>query len=390
MIGELAVARVAILRLFRDRSNIFFIFIFPLALVLLLGLSFGGSVSLRIGVAGGVGDPSVAAVIADLEARDVTVIRHADAADLVAAVERNEVAAGIVLPDDLRNRLLAGDTAPTSFVARPDGNGPALQAFVVNAVAREERVTSAARFAAEQTGTSAAEQLALATQVTENSPGIAVLVKEVGAPDPLFEEFGGLGQYDLGASSQLVLFMFLTSLAGSAALIQSRQLGVSRRMLSTPTSVGQIVRGEVLGRWGVALVQGAYILFATLFAFGVDWGDPVGAIAVVLMFGLVSAASAILAGSVFTNDSQASGAGVGIGLGLAALGGCMVPIEVFPESMQTFAKVTPHAWANSAFAELVRRDGTIVDILPQLSVLAGFALVIGALATVRLRRAITA
>ena len=49
--------------------------------------------------------------------------------------------------------------------------------------------------------------------------------------------FGGsLGQFDLGASSQLVLFMFLTGLTGSAALIQSRQLGVTTRMLGTPAT----------------------------------------------------------------------------------------------------------------------------------------------------------
>ena len=37
-------------RLFRDRSSIFFVFIFPLALVLLIGLQFGGSFDPQVGL----------------------------------------------------------------------------------------------------------------------------------------------------------------------------------------------------------------------------------------------------------------------------------------------------------------------------------------------------
>lgn len=67
----------------------------------------------------------------------------------------------------------------------------------------------------------------------------------------------------------------------------------------------------------------------------------------------------------------------------------MVPVEVFPETLRTLAGLTPHAWAIDAFAELVRRDGTIVDILPQLGVLLAFAATFLALATWRLQRVLT-
>ena len=73
-----------------------------------------------------------------------------------------------------------------------------------------------------------------------------------------------------------------------------------------------------------------------------------------------------------------------LGLGLA-LGGCMLPIELFSPTLQTVAHFTPHAWGLDAFAELVRNNGTIVDILPELGVLLGFAAVLLTLATWRLR-----
>ena len=97
----------------------------------------------------------------------------------------------------------------------------------------------------------------------------------------------------------------------------------------------------------------------------------------------------MLIGSVLNNDQQAQSVALLIGLGLAALGGSMVPLEVFPDTMRTIAHVTPHAWGNDAFDDLVSQGGGVGDILRELGVLAAFAVVLLALATWRLRKAIT-
>ncbi len=191
------------------------------------------------------------------------------------------------------------------------------------------------------------------------------------------------------AAQQLVLFTFLTALAGSAALILSRKLGISRRMLSTPTSTGTIVGGEGAGRWAVAMVQGLYIVIVTYLLFRVDWGDPWGALLILVAFSAVGAGAGMLMGATFKNDQQAGGIGVVLSLGLAALGGCMLPIELFSPAMTRVAHLTPHAWALDGFAELVRRDGTVADILPELGVLVVYATVLLLLAAWRLRAVLT-
>ncbi len=97
----------------------------------------------------------------------------------------------------------------------------------------------------------------------------------------------------------------------------------------------------------------------------------------------------MLMGSTFKNDQQAAGIGVILSIGLAALGGSMLPIELFSPTMKTVAHITPHAWALDGFAELLRRNGTVLDILPELGVLAGYALILLALASWRLKVVIT-
>jgi ABC-2 type transport system permease protein len=207
--------------------------------------------------------------------------------------------------------------------------------------------------------------------------------------DELAREFAGLGQFDLGASSQLFLFTFLTALSAGAALIQTRELGVARRMLSTPTSAGTILAGQATGRIAVAIFQATYLVLATWLLFRVDWGDPLATGVVVLLFCVLSGAAGMLVGATFRNDSQAGGVGIGLGLGLAALGGSMVPLEIFPEGMSTVAFVTPHAWANTAMAEIVRRDGGLGDVLLEVGVLALYAVVLLALAAWRLQRVLS-
>jgi ABC-2 type transport system permease protein len=160
-------------------------------------------------------------------------------------------------------------------------------------------------------------------------------------------------------------------------------------MLSTPTPIRTIVVGESLGRFGTALLQGVYIMILTLIIFQVDWGDPLAAVLILIALSAVGAGAGMLMGATFSNDQQAAGVGVMVALGLAALGGAMFPIDLFSPTMQRIAHVTPHAWALDGYAELVRRDGSTIDILPELGVLALYALVLLALASWRLRVAIT-
>jgi ABC-2 type transport system permease protein len=68
------------------------------------------------------------------------------------------------------------------------------------------------------------------------------------------------------------------------------------------------------------------------------------------------------------------------------LGGTMVPPEVFPDAMRTLSHVTPHAWAMDAFRKLSFDNATLVDIVPQLLVIAGFAVVLLGFASWRFRR----
>lgn len=394
MVKVLALVRVELTRLLRDRSNLFFVFAFPLLLVIFIGAQFAGGTETRLGFVGDGSDTATGELRAELDTLEgIAVVLFDDAETLADDVDRGRLSAGVVVPDGYGEALEAVAPIEVVFIGRPDANAGSLQALVGAVLAEQAQAGMAALLLADARSLVGQEPGDVTTlretalDLAASTARIEVTATAIGV-DELAEEFAGLGQFDLGASSQLFLFTFLTSLAGSGALIQTRRYGVARRMLSTPTSVTTVLVGTAGGRLAIALFQALYIIVVTRVVFDVNWGDPLATTAVVLLFCIVAAAAAMVVGSVFSNDSQASGAGVGLGLGLAALGGSMVPLELYPETVKQFARFTPHAWANEAMAELVRRDGTIVDIVPQLTALAGFAVVLLALGSWTLRRAL--
>jgi ABC-2 type transport system permease protein len=378
----LAIARANLVRLLRDRLGLFFIVVLPIIIIFVTGLQFGGSFEPRAGITGA-GD-RFGADLADALGESWEVTTFASADDVRARVEDGRLEIGIILPDDYYDRLRAGERVDIGFVAPEDDVAIGRRQVLEAAVARQAAVVRAAVFAAAEAGGDVADHLAAAEELQAGLPPLEVDVATVGE-SPFPEELLG---FTLGAQGQLVLFTFLTSLSAASQLILSRQLGVSRRMVSTPTSLPTILAGEALGRFGIALFQAVFIVAATALLFGVTWGDPLGATLVVLVFSLVGAGVAMLIGAIAGNAEQASSIGVFAGLGVAAIGGSMVPPEIVPEPMSTVSWLTPHRWALDAFRELIVGGGA-VDVLPQLGVLLAIAVVLLALASWRLGAALT-
>ena len=378
-----AIAAMNLRRVLRDRVAAFFMLVFPFVIILVIGAVFGSSFTPVLGVVSVRSGPLGADLVARLEDTEGIRVRAFDDREaLTTAVERGQVEAGLMIPAGYDERIRAGETVPLPYIARPAGAGQEGRLIVAAVVDQQATVLRAARFA-ESEGVASFDQGLVQAKAAERwEPKVTVRAAAAGGEEA--------AQFDYGAAQELLLFVFLISLAASTMLIESRRIGASRRMLASPTPARTVVLGEALGRFAIALFQGLLIVMVTLVLFRVDWGDPLGTAAIVVLFSLAGTGAAMLMGSALNNAQQAGSLGVFFGLGLAALGGCMVPLEVFPPVMVTVAHVTPHAWAIDAFGKILGHQGTVADILPQLGVLAAYAAVLLAAATVVFRRKLTA
>jgi ABC-2 type transport system permease protein len=381
------IARVNLLRVFRDRANLFFVFLLPLIIIIALGATFGGAGVSRLGVVSADAGPLADELVAILESGDIDVeVRGRDTlAQLESGVEDGDLEFGLLIPPGYDEALRAGEPVELTLVARPEGIFAALGQGIEAAVAEQSARIRAAHVASDFTEIEFDAALETASVAQAALEGISV--EEVTLGESLFPNIGN--PFALGAQSMTVLFMFLTSMTAATQLVLTRQLGVSRRMLATPTPVRSILLGELGGRFAVAMMQGLFIVVASSLLFGVNWGDLLGAGAVIVIFALVGTGAAMVVGVFARNPDQAGSIGVVVGMILGALGGAMVPSELFQEPMATISQLTPHYWALDAFRELVFYDAAVEDIVTQLAVLIGFAVVLVGVGTWGLRRSIT-
>jgi ABC-2 type transport system permease protein len=385
--NALAIATVNVQRLLRDRTSLFFVFVLPIVLIVVLGTMYGGRTAPRMGIvaieSGALGTELVDAIrngSVKLELKEPATVE-----ELRARVEDGTLEIGVIVPPGYDATLRSGGVAEVTILGQPQSAVSALQEAVGAAIAEQAAAVGAARLAASREGIPFDEALATARSVQEKTAGITVAVERIG--EGIFP--AGTGAFQPGAQSQLVLFMFLTSMTAATQLILTRQLGVSRRMVASPVRISTILVGETLGRFSVAMVQGLFIVLLSALAFGVSWGDPLAAGTLVVLFALVGTGAAMVVGVFSNNPDQAGALGVMAGMLLGALGGAMVPLEIFPEPAHTLAYLTPQAWAIQGLREVALRDGTIVDVLVELGVLALYGIALMALGTWQFRRILT-
>jgi ABC-2 type transport system permease protein len=378
----LAIAAINVRRLSKDRTGLFFVVIFPFLLIFVLGATFGSGFTPRVGVAAAQA-PLASEIVQRLRSVEgIEVQTFASAAAVREAVLLGDLEGGFVIPRSYDADLRDGRPVEIPWVSLPTGAGGDLSLIVASVVDQQSSLVNAARLAQESgAADSLVEALARARAASETIPIVEVRTSTAGNP-----EGSGLST---AAAQELTLFVFVTSLSAASMLVESRRLGVSRRMIASPTSIATVLTGEALGRFAIALLQGLLIVLGSTVLFGIDWGNLGTVVLSVALLSLAATGAAMLFGALMRSEQQAGAVGVFVGLALAALGGSMVPLEIFPPVMERIAHLTPHAWALGAMDDAITRGATPAEAWRDLTVLAIYGVVLFAAAVPLFRRSLT-
>ena len=385
----LTIAGASLRRLLRDRLGLFFIVLLPIVMILVIGATVRGQSEFRVGVTAGaaVENGSLAAGLADALRASTSIDARAydDEAAVRDGIRRGELDAGVVVPAGLDATLVGGGRVRIPVLVNESVlTGRAVWASVEAVVAEHAAVVQAATFAAEHAGGAVGAHLAVAEQVRTGLPRVTVETEAVDADS----DFLPLG-FSYSGPTMLVLFVVINALAGGAAMIQTRRLGIYDRALAAPIHARDIVLGETLLYLALALLQSTLIVVVGAVLFDVGWGDPLAAGALITVWALVGTGAGMLSGTVFRTAEQASAIGPAVGIALGMLGGCMWPLEIVPSAVRTVGYFTPHSWAIDGWTEVLSNGGGLSDIGGPLAVLTGFAVALLVLASLRLSRSLT-
>jgi len=172
-----------------------------------------------------------------------------------------------------------------------------------------------------------------------------------------------------------ILFaMFFIVIPLSGSMITEKNEGSFRRLKTLPVPIFILLSSKVLLYLVVCLVQFSLMIMVGLWLLPGLFGYPsfdmgVQYFAILLTTiatGLAAIGFGLMVGSYSTTHGQAALFGSVIVIILGIISGTFLPIHLFPKVIQIISLVSPIRWGIENYLDLFIREGTLINILPNI------------------------
>jgi ABC-2 type transport system permease protein len=177
-----------------------------------------------------------------------------------------------------------------------------------------------------------------------------------------------------------VMFIFFIVPMSSGAILNEREIGTLRRLLTAPIPRRAILAGKILAYMSLAILQ-VVVIFAIAGAlFGTPLGkSAIGLVVLTLVVAFTAAAMGIMVAALAKTEKQADSIGLILAFVLAGLGGAMAmsaqPLYRTGGFISILSGLTPHAHAVESYYMLMAENASFVQILPHVGILLGMGII---------------
>lgn len=350
----------------------------PVVQLVLFGFALNSSVShLRLGIADGSNSPASRELVANMTQSGSFALggTYLAVEDMAAAIGRDELDAGVVVPADFERDLRRGRPVEVQVLLNAmNANTAALgQGYAAGVVATWSRsYVQNGKFHVQYTKVGATPQ---------------TLRGRIGLHPAFLYNPGLITRWYVVTGTFGLLLMMNGSLIASASMIKERERGTVEQLLMTPASTSQIIISKIIPLFVLLL---GMLSFATLIL-KVVFDIPFrGNIFVVL----TGAALCVLCGigigtfiATFTKTAQqAQMAAFFVNPPLSSLSGALTPVEAMPAWVQPLTLFNPiRHFSLIARGALIKGAGLSV-LWPNMLALVGFTIVMLTFSVLRFRK----
>jgi len=413
--SSLTLARKDLKVLFKDRGQLAVLFVLPLLFALIFGSPAlvgdveGPSGESRLSIKAyivnedqGPYGEQVEAALRSIRALRMQRLWTVDQAD--GKVAEGEAAAAIVIPADFSAQIDANQPTRVQLIKDPTQQAEArIVARILNEALTELSVRAEIEYGIrsvyEKTGVleAANPELVRATQAQtmgviwtavqeiRQNPAIAVQSEDLADEETERSASGNVFAGFMPMFATMFAFFLVGFMAES--IVRERVTGSFRRLLAAPIHRGTVVAGKMLAFIGVVFLQ-MLVLFGICAAlFDMPLGNsPLGLLILTLALALAATGLGMLLGSIARTSKQAGNIGMVLGFVLffasgATSGTISVAGEVSGVGFRSegfrfyMSQLTPYSHALDGYLRLMLDGVGLVDILPNIVVLLGFAVV---------------
>jgi ABC-2 type transport system permease protein len=361
----------------RDKGDLAFSLILPVAIFALMYGAFGGSLQFN-GTAYIVNEDASGqyadSLLRRLENYDGLKVKILTAEDADSKLSRSNILLAVFIPADFSEKLAAAQ--PVQLVFKQRGNGGT----------EGQIVASLVQGAAEGVGQAVQVQNHVKTDLTNSGisprqieitvqrmmaeeqagPGVAIQESTVGSsPDPV-------NQYLPGIMTMFVLFAVNLT---AQALVDERRKGTLERLLATRLKMGELFAGKFLAYTARGFVQTTVLLLLAYAVF--RFFTPVSfleSLVLALIFSAACSTIGLIIGSLSKTQNQATWISVFFTMLMVMISGTFVAVSE-GTMLGTLSKFSINTYANDAFRTVINQGGSLADVRTEILVMVGVAVV---------------
>jgi ABC-2 type transport system permease protein len=299
---------------------------------------------------------------------------EAVAREMVARTWRE---AAVVIPANFSASIEAGKPVSVTLLYDPAGDairreiltavlhGGAMQLSIQNQVLQGfEQFQDLLEFAPQEVQDSVSEQRD-DTSPFAQEPALSVVTVQ----PTNFRLDARPNTYQQTVPGYTVMFVFFLITYLSGAIQAERNSGTLRRLLHLPVSRSSVLAGKVLAAFVVGLLQVTILFAVGVFLFDMGLGNDPLALLLMTAALVLAAVSMGLAAAAFGLENVLT-----IPLIIAALvGGCLFPSDWLPPVVGVVGFAVPHTWAMNGYLDILVRGQGLLQVMPSIAVLLGFA-----------------
>jgi len=183
----------------------------------------------------------------------------------------------------------------------------------------------------------------------------------------------GLIQAIGGTATMMLLF---TIAAIGAGLLEEKEAGTLKRLLSTPVKPIHILLAKMSTGIIISILQLTVMFVFSWIAFDLPlFNDIVSLVILVLCISFSVSSFGVLLASLVKTRQQLQGMSTIIILLLSALGGSMIPTAMMPALLQKTAVISVNYWGIQGMFDIFWRQLPFLEIIPKMGILLGIGLI---------------
>ncbi len=361
----LTITRYDIIKMFRDKTSLFFMFLLPIAFTIIMGMVFGnitnseGAYRIPVGVVNNDRGEISGQMLSKFKENQTINVTMKDIKTIYKEVKDVSIAAGFIIPEGFSDKIMGGEAGQIKVVRLPSSvDSMAIQGMLNSALSEVMLKNVAVDFMeGELSQIDKDRRNDLINQLADEiergmqkEPAMSVESIKV-ASNREADSYDPKAQISLG---YMVMFVMFTIILSSGELLEEKKLNTWNRLLITPVSRGSLMVGKIGANFIKGWMQTAFLIFFGSLVLGVNFGKSLPSTVLLMSIYLISVSGmGIFLASIVKTNAQLGAMSSILIITTSMMSGLWWPIEMQPEFMQRIAVIFPQFWAMKGLRSVV-------------------------------------